>query len=80
MSQVFWKVILCLAIILDVPQGQQEALTHQHNVTYQMPESSATPLPKLHVSKAQETFLAVHRTVQNAISYNTQVHAICLKN
>jgi len=51
--------MMCLTIILDVPQGQQEALTYQHNVTYQMPESSATPLPQLQASKVQETFLAV---------------------
>jgi hypothetical protein len=42
-----------------VAQGQQEALTDQHNVTYQMPESSTTPLSKPQVSKVQETFLAV---------------------
>ena len=58
-SQVFWNVILCLTTVLHVPQGQQEALTYQHNVTYQMPESSTTPLPKPQVSEVQETFLAV---------------------
>jgi hypothetical protein len=59
-SQVFWNVIPCLTIILHVQQGQQEAITYQHNVTYQMPESSTTLLPKLQVSKVQETFLVVH--------------------
>lgn len=57
-GQVFCNVILCPTIIPDVPQGQQEPLTYQH-VTYQMPEPSATPPPKLQASEVQGTFPVV---------------------
>ena len=59
-SEVFCNATLCLTITLDVPQRQQEPLTYQHNVTYKMPESSETPLPKLPACTVQETFPAVH--------------------